>query len=122
MRSQVSASILGMLGEQKWFAGEAGVILLVVFICEVVSDPFAAPSTIACQSPLPVGFHKQEYWSGSPLLLQEIFPTQGWNLHLLLWQASCLPLSHRGSPGLHLQNTSPKIIFVKYFKTSVTEC
>ena len=57
MRSQVSASILGMLGEQKWFAVEAGVILLLVFSCEVVSDPFATPWTVVCQSPLPVGFH-----------------------------------------------------------------
>ena len=30
-------------------------------------------------------------------LLQGIFPTQGWNLHLLHWQADSLPLSHQGS-------------------------
>ena len=31
-------------------------------------------------------------------LLQEIFLTQGSNLHLLHWQAESLPLSHQGSP------------------------
>ena len=28
----------------------------------------------------------------------EIFPNQGWNSHLLHWQADSLPLSHQGSP------------------------
>ena len=27
-----------------------------------------------------------------------IVPDQGWNLHLLQWQADSLPLSHQGSP------------------------
>ena len=34
---------------------------------------------------------------GGHFLLQGIFPTQGWNLHLLHWQADSLPLSHQGS-------------------------
>ena len=29
-------------------------------------------------------------------LFQEIFPTQGWNPHLLQWQADSLPLHHLG--------------------------
>ena len=32
---------------------------------------FGAPWTIACQAPLPMGFSKQEYWSGLP------FPSPG---------------------------------------------
>ena len=32
------------------------------------------------------------------MFLQGIFPTQGLNLHLLHWQADCLPPSHLGSP------------------------
>ena len=39
---------------------------------------------------------------GCHFLLQGIFPTQGLNLHLLYWQADSLPLSHLGSPSLHL--------------------
>ena len=35
---------------------------------------------------------------GCHFLLQGIFPTQGSNLGLLLWQVNSLPLSHLGSP------------------------
>ena len=35
---------------------------------------------------------------GCHFLLQGIFPTQGLNLHLLVWQVDSLPLSHQGSP------------------------
>ena len=35
---------------------------------------------------------------GGPFLLQGIFPTQGSNPYLLLWQADCFPLSHLGRP------------------------
>ena len=34
---------------------------------------------------------------GCHFLHQGIFPTQGWNPHLLLWQANSLSLSHLGS-------------------------
>ena len=44
-----------------------------------------------------MGFSRQEYQSGLPFLLQEIFPTQGSNPHLLLWQADSLLPSHLGS-------------------------
>ena len=37
----------------------------------VVSDSFGTPWTVACQTPLSVGFSRQEYWSGLP------FPTLG---------------------------------------------
>ena len=45
-------------------------------------------------------FYRKEYWSGSPFLLQGIFPTQGSNLHLLHLLhllADSLPLCHVGS-------------------------
>ena len=34
---------------------------------------------------------------GCHFLLQGIFPTQGWNPHLLHWQVGSLPLNHQGS-------------------------
>ena len=71
-----------------------------LFSCSVVSDSFAIPWTVACQAPLSMGFPRQEYWSGLPFLLQGIFPSQGSNLRLLLWQADSLPLSCEGSPVL----------------------
>ena len=40
------------------------------------------PTDLAHQTPLSVGFSRQEYWSGLPSL-QGIFPTQGSNTHLL---------------------------------------
>ena len=42
----------------------------------------ATPWTVTRQASLPAGFSKQEYWSGLHALLQGIFPTQEWNLHL----------------------------------------
>ena len=56
--------------------------------------------TIACQSPLPMGFSRQEYWSVLPFPPQGIFLTQGSNprlLHLLPWQANAWLLSSVGS-------------------------
>ena len=38
---------------------------------------------LAHQAPLPVELSRQEYWSGLPLLLQWVFPTQGPNQRLL---------------------------------------
>ena len=61
---------------------------------------FVTPWTVACHTPLSMGFSRQEYWSGCHALLQGIFPTQGSNWHqlcLLHWQAGSLPLV---PPGL----------------------
>ena len=40
---------------------------------------------------------------GCHFLFQGIFPTQGSNLHLLLWQADSLPLSQLGSPQCYTE-------------------
>ena len=45
-----------------------------------------------------MGFPKQRYWSGFPLSLQGIFPTQESNPCLLCWQEDSLPLRLLG-PG-----------------------
>ena len=63
-----------------------------------MSSSFATPQTTACPAPLSMGFPRQEYWSGLPSFSLGIFPTQGPNPLLLLWQAGSLPLSHQGSP------------------------
>ena len=44
---------------------------------------FAIRWTTACQTPLSMGFPKQEYWMDCHFLLWGIFPTQGSNLDLL---------------------------------------
>ena len=61
---------------------------------------FPTPWTVAHHTPLSMEFSRQEYWSGLPFLLQEIFPTQELNPRLLNWQVDSLPLSHLGSPTL----------------------
>ena len=51
---------------------------------------FATPRTVACQAPLPMGFSRQEYWSGLSFPTPGDLPDQGSNprpLHLLHWQA-----------------------------------
>ena len=70
-------------------------LLRLLFSCSVVSDSFMTPWTVAYQAPLSVGFPSKNTGVGCHFLLQEIFPTQGSNSHLLhCWH---LPLSHKGS-------------------------
>ena len=66
--------------------------------------------TVACQAPLTMGFSKQSHEKNIAskntgvschFLLQGIFPTEGWNLCLLHYQADSLPLYHLGSAGPH---------------------
>ena len=38
-------------------------VCVCVLSCSVVSDSFATPWTVACQTPLSMGFSRQEYWS-----------------------------------------------------------
>ena len=61
-------------------------------------QPFGTSWTVACQSPLFMGFLRQEYWSRMPFLSAGDFLTLGSNPCLLHWQAGSLPLSHQGSP------------------------
>ena len=50
--------------------------------------------TIAHEDLLSMGFLRQEYWSGLPLLPPGIFWTQGLNLCLLHWQGNKLKRSN----------------------------
>ena len=62
---------------------------------------FCDPMDCSHQAPLSMGFPRQKYQSGCHALLQEIFPTQVLNPHLLcllLWQAGSLPLVPPGKP------------------------
>ena len=52
------------------------------------------PWTVACQTPLPMEFPRQEYWSGLPSPPPGDLQTQGVNshlLHLLHWQTRFFP-------------------------------
>ena len=57
--------------------------------------------SVAHQAPQSMGLSRQEYWSGLPVLLQGIFPTQGSNRHLLCLlhcRQILFRLSHQGRP------------------------
>ena len=69
----------------------------------VVSDSFETSWTIACQSPLSMGFSRQEYWSGYHSLLLGIFPTQGSNSGLLHCKRILYRLNHQGSPYIWIR-------------------
>ena len=53
--------------------------------------------TVAHQVPLPMGFPKQEYWSGLPFPSPGNFPNPGIEPESPDWQVDSLPLSHQGS-------------------------
>ena len=58
------------------------------------------PWTVACQSPLSLGFPRQEYWSGLPFPSPENLSDQGLNPRLLHQQADSLLLRHQESPDI----------------------
>ena len=64
------------------------------------------PKDYTHQTPLSMGFPRQEYWRGLPFPTPGDLPDHGSNLcllRLLQWQADSLPLLYLGSPlkGLH---------------------
>ena len=75
--------------------------LLLLLSCLNRVQLFVNLWNVAHQAPLPMGFSRQEYWSGLPCSLRRHPPNLGINptsLGLLHWQASSLPLHHLGSP------------------------
>ena len=85
-----------VLTRSSFTAGKQHAFIL-LFSRSVGSDS-ATPWTVAHQAALSMGFSRQEHWSGLPLLLQGIFPTQGLNLHFLHRPVDSSPLSHLGKP------------------------
>ena len=54
----------------------------------------AIPWTVACHTPLSMGFFRQEYWSGLPCPPRGDFPDPGIEPRSPALQADSLPLSH----------------------------
>ena len=65
-----------------------------------------------------MGFSREQYWSGLPSPFPADLPNQGANSSLLHWQADSFPLSHQGSPRMHLGGKSGSIseVYVACFK------
>ena len=68
---------------------------ILLFCRLVMSDSFAASWTVAHKVPLSMGFAGKNIGVGCHFLPQGIFLTQGWNPHLLNWQADSLPSTTR---------------------------
>ena len=91
--------LLGMGG--KCFLLSSSVLCVCVLSCLSCIRLFAAPWTAAQQALLPMGFSRQEYWSGLPFPPKGDLPAQRSNprlLHLLHCQADSLPLAPPGKP------------------------
>ena len=62
------------------YSSYRGCYCLVAKLCLTLAIPW----NVACQPPLPMGFPKQDYWSGLPFPSPGDHPDPGLNLHLLL--------------------------------------
>ena len=75
-------------------------------VCVQVKSLYSCPTlcnSMDCSLPrllCPVGFSRQEYWSGWPCPSSGIFPTQGSNPGLLYCGQILYCLSHQGSPRI----------------------
>ena len=67
-----------------------------------MSHSFETPWTIALQTPLSMGFPKQEYWSGLPFSSLGDLPGPGIEPSSPALQVDSLPLSHPRSPYIHI--------------------
>ena len=70
--------------------------------------------TVARQTPLTMGFSRQEYWSGLLFPTPGDLPDQGSNPRLLQWQAYSSPLSHQGSCARSRQCSSKSNVCTKH--------
>ena len=59
---------------------------------------FVTPWTVAHQAPLPMGFSRQEYWSGLPCPPPGDLPNPGIELRSPALQENSLPSGSRGKP------------------------
>ena len=65
--------------------------MLLLLVAESVSDSLASPWTVACQTPLFMGFSRQEYWSGLPFHSPGDLPYPGIEPMSPPWKADSLP-------------------------------
>ena len=63
------------------------------------------PQTVACQSPLSMGFSRPEYWSRLPFPSPRDLSDPGIETASPAWQADSVSLSHLGSPINILSNS-----------------
>ena len=96
----------------KWLSRQAGIVSLLpthftgcVLSCFSHVQLFATLWTVAHQSPLFMGFSRQEYWSELLRPPSKDLPHPGSSpglSHLLHWQVGSLPLAPPGKPAFHV--------------------
>ena len=84
-----------------------------------MSDSFVTPWTIANQAPLPMGFPRQEYWSGFPCPPPGDIPNLGIKTASLALQEDSSPLRHQGSPNKKTHDQKERIHLLKTESTHV---
>ena len=79
-----------------WTTRKSPVLVLSCFSCVRLLETLW---TLAHQSPLSMGFSRQEYWSGMPFLLPGALPRDRTYVSCLLhWQVGSLPPAPPGKP------------------------
>ena len=94
------------------------VCVCVCMPCSIMSDS-ATPGNVAHQAPLPMGFSRQESWSGLSFPPPGDLPTQGSNPHLLCllhWQ-----VDWQVSPGKPISIYLSIHIYVYIFKRFIAK-
>ena len=84
-------------------------LLLLLFSHWVMSAFLQPHGTVACQTPLSMGFPRQEYRNGLPFPSPRDLPNPGIEPASPSLQVVSLPLSHEGSPVLRLLATNDQI-------------
>ena len=77
---------------------ESAVKVLVAQLYPVLFDPNATPWTVAHQSPVSMGFSRQEYWNGLPCPPQGDLPNPGIELRSPALQVDSLLSEPPGKP------------------------
>ena len=84
-----------------------------LFNRSVISESFAIHRLQPPKLLYPWNFPGKNTGMSCHFFLQGTFPTQGWKLHLLHWQADSLPLSRQGSPYISRLDLGGKGIRIK---------
>ena len=86
-----------IIGESVWRLQNS---LVLCCVCSGMSKSLQPHGLQLARLFCPWSFPGKNTWVVCHFLLQEICPTQGWNLRLLHWQADSLQLNHLGRPKL----------------------
>ena len=82
--------------------------LTLLFSHKIVSNSFATPWIVAHQTPLSMGFPRQEYWIELPFPSLRDLPSPEIEAEYPALQVDSLPPSHLGSPNLTLESVKLK--------------